>query len=156
MFEICLGSQQMPRHIYVFQYLPQQKKCQGNWILRNLKNFFSNNKKISTYFCLKKRNVMLNKKRYFYFLHDFQTFMTQLFTVLTADVCLLFLYFWCSCILVSKTWGIERMLTLLYQYKWQKFNKMNEKRSLGYQSVGAEYVTGQISGLILLLLLRQF
>ena len=34
---------------------------------------------------------------------------------------------------VSKTRDIERMLTLLYQYKWQKFNEMNEKRSLEYQ-----------------------
>ena len=57
---------------------------------------------------------------------------------------------------VSKTQGIEKMLNLLYQYKWQKFNKMNEKRSLEYQSVSTEYVTGQINSLILQLLFRQF
>ena len=49
----------------------------------------------------------------------------------------------------------ERILTLLYSYKWKKFSKMNEK-SLGYQSEGTEYVTGQINSLILRLLLRRF
>ena len=33
---------------------------------------------------------------------------------------------------------------------------MNEKRSMGYQSVGAECVNGQINNLMLQLLLRQF
>ena len=33
---------------------------------------------------------------------------------------------------------------------------MNEKKSLGYQSVGAEYATAEINGLILQLLFRQF
>ena len=32
------------------------------------------------------------------------------------------------------------MLTFLYQYKWQKFNKMNENRSLEYHSGSTEYV----------------
>ena len=49
------------------------------------------------------------------------------------------------------------MLTLPYSYNWQKFsNKMNEKRSQEYQSLGPEYVTRQISSHILELLLRQF
>ena len=41
-------------------------------------------------------------------------------------------------------------------YKWQKFIKMNEKRSLSYQSMCAECVTGQINSLILQLFLRRF
>ena len=54
------------------------------------------------------------------------------------------------------TWSIERTLTFLYQYKWQKFNKMDDKRSLGYQDVSTENVTWQINSLILQLLLKQF
>ena len=46
---------------------------------------------------------------------------------------------------VSTQRGLERMLALFYQYKWQKFNKLNEKINLGDQNVGAEYVTGQIN-----------
>ena len=49
------------------------------------------------------------------------------------------------------------MLTLPYSYNWQKFNnKMNEKRSQDYQSMGPEYVTRQINSRILELLLRRF
>ena len=59
----------------------------------------------------------------------------------TTDACFLFSYFCCSLIPVSNTLGTEGMLTLLYQYKWQKLNKINEKRSLEYhQSVSTEYV----------------
>ena len=62
------------RHIsYVFS-ICLSKKSRGNWILKNLKkSTFPRLKRIN--FCLKKRNVLLNKKRYFYFLYDFQTFM---------------------------------------------------------------------------------
>ena len=45
-------------------------------------------------------------------------------------------------------------LTLSYSYKWQKFNKMNEERSQGYQNAVPEYVTWQINSHILQLLLR--
>ena len=42
-------------------------------------------------------------------------------------------------------------------YNWQKFNdRMNEKRSQEYQSMGPEYVTTQINSRIMELLLRQF
>ena len=62
-----------------------------------------------------------------------------------------------SLISVSKIGNIERMLTHLYPYNWQKFNnKMNEKRSQEYQNMDPEYVTGQISSRILERLLRQF
>ena len=47
--------------------------------------------------------------------------------------------------LVSKKLGELRKNAnpSLYQYKWQKFNKKNGKRSLGYQlSMNIEYVTG--------------
>ena len=48
------------------------------------------------------------------------------------------------------------MLTLPYSYNWQKFNnKMNEKRSQEYQSMGPEYVvTGQINSRVMELLMR--
>ena len=40
-FEICLGGQKIPRlllrHIYIFLVSASTKKCQGNWIFRNLK-----------------------------------------------------------------------------------------------------------------------
>ena len=40
-FEICLGGRKIPRlllkHIYIFLVSASAKKCQGNWILRNLK-----------------------------------------------------------------------------------------------------------------------
>ena len=49
------------------------------------------------------------------------------------------------------------MLTLPYSYNWPKFKyKMNEKRTLGYQSMDPRYVTVQINSRILELLLRQF
>ena len=48
------------------------------------------------------------------------------------------LYFGCSLVPVFKKRDIERILTLPYSNKWQMFNKINEKRSLGYQSIGAE------------------
>ena len=49
-----------------------------------------------------------------------------------------------------------RILILPNSYMWQKFSKMNENRSVRYQSRGAEYVTGQINSPNLQLLLRQF
>ena len=129
-------------------------KCRGfcrgismffsNWILRNLKKVFFQ-PRIRKYIFLfkkRKRNVLLNKKRIFIFYTIFKLSWCRWFTVLSADVCFLFSYFCCSLIPVFKTQGIERMLTLFYQYKWQKFNKMNEKRILGYHSVSIEYVTG--------------
>ena len=75
--------------------------------------------------------------------------MTQSFTVLSTDVCILFSYFCYSLISVSKKRDIETMPTLSYSNNWQKFNKMNEKWSQVYQSMGTEYVTGQINSCIL-------
>lgn len=92
----------------------------------------------------KKRNVLLT------------VLLNISITVLSTYICFLFSYFCHSIIPVSKTQDIERMLTLLYQYKRQKFDKMNEKRSLGYQHVSTKYVTGLINNLTLQLLLRQF
>ena len=56
---------------------------------------------------------------------------------------------------VSKKQDMERILTLSYSYKWQKFSKMN-KKTLGYQTVCvcAEYVIRQIKSLILQFILR--
>ena len=63
--------------------------------------------------------------------------------------------YFCYLTSVSKKKAIERMLTLSYSYNWQKFNnKINGKRSAEYQSMGPEYVTGQINTRILELLLR--
>ena len=78
------------------------------------------------------------------------------FTVLSADVYIPSLYFCRSLILVSKKLNIETMLTLPYSNNWQKFNKINEKRSLEYQSMGPEYVTWQINSYIVELLLGRF
>ena len=139
LFIICLGK----------------KNAETIEFLGILKTFLCNNKKYVFLFTKKEMSCFI-KKGIFIYLHNLQTFMTQSFTVLTTGIYLLLSYFSCSPILVFKTRDTERMLTLLYEYKCQKFNKMNEKRSLGYQHVGAEYVTGQINSLILQLLLRQF
>ena len=49
------------------------------------------------------------------------------------------------------------MLAVPYSYNWEKFNnKMNEKRSQQYQSMGPEYITGEINSRILELLFRLF
>ena len=88
---------------------------------KNLEKYVAKNK---IYSCFKKkRNVLLNKKVIFVF-HTIFTF-----TVLSTDVCIPFLYFCCSLISVSKKPNIETMLTLPYSKNWQKFNKINEKRS---------------------------
>ena len=71
-----------------------------------------------------KRIVSLNKKVIFVFHTIFKLdFITQII------YCIIFSYFFCSLISVSGKRNIETMLTLLYSYNWQKFNKMNEKRS---------------------------
>ena len=106
-----------------FSIYLSKKKCWSNWIHRNLKKLLFQQQEMSC----------LIKKVSFIFYTIFKLLRCRSFPVLNADVCLLVSYFCCSCILVSKTWDIKRMLTLLCQYKWQKFNKMNEKRSLGYQ-----------------------
>ena len=65
--------------------------------------------------------------------------------------------FFCSLISVSNKRNIETVLTLPYSYNWQRFNnKMNVERSQEYQSMGPEYVTGQINSRILELILRWF
>ena len=54
-----------------------KKKCRRNWILRNLKKvLFQELKKMYVFF--QKRNVLLNKKRCFYFSRNFLTFMMQI------------------------------------------------------------------------------
>ena len=69
-FEIHLSNQQMARlllrHIYVFKYLPWQKKCWGNKIHRNLKIILLQEWKI---FLFKKENkcFSFNKKVIFVF-----------------------------------------------------------------------------------------
>ena len=70
------------------------------------------------------------------------------FTVLSTYFYILLPYFCCSLITVSKKLDIERILTLTYSYKWQNFNKINERKSQGYQSVGPDYVAEEISSLI--------
>ena len=64
--KICCGNQQilrfLLRHIYVFQYLPQQKNAEAIKLLGIFKITFLRTK----YFCWKK-NVLLNKKVIFVF-----------------------------------------------------------------------------------------
>ena len=96
-----------------------KKKCRGNWMMMM---FF---KQISN---------LLSWGRSF--------------TILSTYFCILFPHF-CSLISVSKKLNIERILTLPYSHKWQKCNKINERKSQGCQSVGAEYVAEQINSLTL-------
>ena len=102
------------------------------------------------FFVLKKENVLLSKKVIFVFNTIF-----ELDFIMQIIYCILFSYFFCSLISVSGKQNIETMLTVFYSYNWQKLNKMNE-RSYRYQSVGSEFVTGQINSHILEILLRQF
>ena len=60
--------------------------------------------------------------------------------IYSTNVRFLFSCFRCSLVSVSKKRGIEIILILIYF----KFNKINEKRSQGYQSMGAEYIFEQI------------
>ena len=162
-FKIRLSNQQMLRFLpYLwmnfgismnFSICLGKKNAEAVEFSGILKNFFSKNKKIY-FFVLKKMSCLMNKAIFNFYTISKLSWCNHLYTVLTTDVCLLFSYFCSFCILVSKTQGRERVVTLLYQYKWQTFNKMNEKKVLRYQSVGAEYVTEQINSLILQLLLR--
>ena len=124
-FSICLGK----------------RSAKAIEFLGILKKYFSKNISI---FVKKKRNVCLIKKKIFIFYMIFKLSWYRSFAILSTDVCFHFSYFCSSLILVSKTQGIERILTLLSQYKWQKFNKMNEKINLGHQSVSMEYVLGKL------------
>ena len=77
----------------------------------------------------------------------------QIIYGILQNVRILFSYFVCSLISVSKKPNIETMLTFPYSYNWQK---LNEKRSQEYQIMDPEYVTGQINSRILEFVLRQF
>ena len=124
--------------------------------LEIVKNYVSENK---IYFCSrKKRDVSLNKKVVFVFHKIFKLdFITQIiYCIIHRYLCSHFVLF-CSLISVPKKWNTGKMLTCPCSYNWQKFNnKMNEKRSQDYQSMGPEYVTRQINSRILELLLRRF
>ena len=77
-FSICLG----------------QKNAEAINFLGILKNNFSKNKKYIFSSTKKKRNVLPNKKIYFYFLHDFQTFMIQIiYCIIHRCLFSLFIYF---------------------------------------------------------------
>ena len=125
-----------------FNYLPRQKKKNAEAIkfLETLKKHVFKNK---IYFCLKKKSnaslIFLSFTRLSNLISSRKSF-----TVLSTDVCILFSYFFCSLISVSKKQNTETMLTFAYSYNWQKFNnKMNEKRNQEYQSMDPEYVTRQ-------------
>ena len=102
-------------------------------------------------FVLKRKEMFRLIKKLFLSFTQF-----SIFTILSTDACIPFLYFCRSLILVSKKPSIETMLNLPYSNSWQKFNKINEKRSQEYQGMGPEYVTWQINSRILELLLRRF
>ena len=147
----------LTRHICLFQYLPQKKNAKAIKFLGIFNKLPPKNK---VYFCLKKKNkVSLNRKVIFLILNNFQTCFHNADHILYYPQMSVFFFhtFLFYIILVSKKWNIETILTLPYSYNWQKFNnKMNEKRSQKYQSMGPEYVTGQINSHILELLSRQF
>ena len=114
-FEICLGSGQMPRHIYVYIYVSAsaKKNAEGIKFLGILKKYISKNK---MYFCLKKkRNVPLNKKANFVFHTIFKLdFITQIVDCIIHR-CLYSLFMpFCSLMSVFKKRNIETMLTLPY------------------------------------------
>ena len=97
---------------YLFLSICLGKKTNAGAIefLGILKEYSSMNKKIYNF--VQNRNVLLNKK--------------VIFTGWSTDVCILFSYFCCSFMSVSKKQAIERKLTFPYYYIWQKFNKMND------------------------------
>ena len=107
--------------------------------------------RIKYIFVLKRKEMLHLIKNLFLSFTQFSTF-----TVLSTDVCIPFLYLCRSLILVSKKTSIKTMLTLPFSNNWQEFNKINEKRSQEYQSMGPEYVTWQINSHILELLVGRF
>ena len=114
--------------------------------------------RIKYIFVLKRKEMFCLIKKLILSFTQFSNLISKCrsFTILSTDVCILFLYFCHSLISVSKKPNIETMLTLPYSNNWQKFNKINEKRSQEYQRMGPEYVTWQINSHNLELLLRRF
>ena len=105
---------------------------------------------ISTFFsiCLGKKNVEAIEWWWWCFSNKFQTcfhwgrsFIVHIFLYSLST--LLFSY------ISSKKLDIERILTLPYSHKWQKFNKTNERKTQECQSADAEYVAEQINSLTL-------
>ena len=126
-----------------------KKKAEATEFSAIIKTTFPRKRKI--YFCSrKKRNVALNKKVIFVFLTIFKLGFQY-----HPQMSVLFFHFF-SFILVFNKRVIERILILPYSYKSQKIKKMNERKSLAYQIVAAEYVAEQIISLILQLGLRRF
>ena len=113
----------MARHVYVFS-ICLTKKCRVNWILRNYENYFSKNTKICT-FVQKRKEMFYSIKIYICFvIHDANHFMYYPQMPVFSFHCF-------SQILPFKKGAIERILTFPYSYKLQKFEKMNEIKSLG-------------------------
>ena len=86
------------------------------------------------FYLKKKRNVLLNKMFVFHKMFKLDFMMQIIYCIIHKCLYSPFILF-CSLISVSKKRDVEGLLVLSYSYKWHKFNKMNEKRSLGYQSV---------------------
>ena len=109
------------------------------------------------YFCFFKERLCSIKRLLLFFTQFSKLILwRRSFPVLSTDACIALSYFCCFPMSVSKKRYIGRILILPDSYMWQKFNKMNEKRSLGYQSGGVEYVTGQINSRILQLFWDDF
>ena len=104
-----------------------------------------------------KKCFLLNKKVIFVFHSILQLDCITQFMYCIIHWCLysLFILLLFFCISFLET-GHRKNTNPPSLYKWQKFIKMNEKRSLSYQSMCAECVTGQINSLILQLFLRPF
>ena len=83
MFEICLGSWEMPRvfaeaYIYFIVSASAKKNAEAIEFLGILKELFQEKK--YTHFCFLKKEMscLIKKKKYFHFLHDFQIIMMQI------------------------------------------------------------------------------
>ena len=87
------------------------------------------------YFCFFKERLCSIKRLLLFFTQFSKLILwRRSFPVLSTDACIALWYFCCFPMSVSKKRYIGRILILPDSYMWQKFNKMNEKRSLGYQS----------------------
>ena len=98
-----------------------------------------------------RKEIFCLMKKLFLFFTRFSNLISRhrSFTILSTDACILFSYFCCSLISLPKK-------TLLFSYKWQKFNKVHENKSQRYLSMRPECVTRKINSHILQLLWRQF
>ena len=135
--------------MYLVSSSAKKKNAEASKFLGILKKDTS--PRIKYIFVWKRKAMCHLIKTLFCLSQDFQTWFHNADHLLYyPQMSILFSYFFCSLISVSKKRSIETILALPYSYNWQKFNnKTNGKRSQEYQTMDPGYVIGQINSRIL-------